>query len=73
VLPVDNEASVTLPNSEDDAAVDAEDAEAYAVTASARGVPLDAVDAREVKAVTFSQMVVEERDDAWYAYVVFDV
>jgi SHS2 domain-containing protein len=36
-------------------------------------VPLDAVDAREVKAVTFSEMVVEQRGTEWGAYVVFDV
>jgi len=41
--------------------------------ASARGVPLDAIDAREVKAVTYSEMVVEEVGEGWHAYVVFDV
>ena len=76
VLPVDNEATVTRPDaaaaaSSDD--VDDGEADAFAVRASARGVPLDAVDAREVKAVTFSEMVVERRADEWYAYVVFDV
>jgi SHS2 domain-containing protein len=45
----------------------------YRLDATARGVDLADVDAREVKAVTFSQMVVEERDGEWYAYVVFDV
>jgi SHS2 domain-containing protein len=65
VLPVDNEAVVSPPG-EDEAA-------AYSVRASARGVPLDAVDAREVKAVTFSEMVVEQRGTEWDAYVVFDV
>lgn len=39
----------------------------------ARGVPLDAVDAREIKAVTYSEMALEETDDGWRAYVVFDV
>ena len=43
-------------------------AEAYA-----RGVPVDAVDAREIKAVTYSEMVVEETDDGWRCYVVLDV
>jgi len=47
--------------------------EAWTVTASARGVPLSAVAAREIKAVTYSEMTVEERADGWYAYVVFDV
>lgn len=41
--------------------------------ASARGVPLDEVDAREVKAVTYSEMELEETPDGWTAYVVFDV
>jgi len=39
----------------------------------ARGVPLDAVEAREIKAVTYSEMRLEETDDGWVAYVVFDV
>ena len=43
-------------------------AEAYA-----RGVPVDAVDAREIKAVTYSEMAVEETDDGWRCYVVLDV
>jgi SHS2 domain-containing protein len=43
-------------------------AEAYA-----RGVPVDAVDAREIKAVTYSEMDVEETDGGWRAYVVLDV
>ncbi|WP_253736688.1 archease [Halohasta salina] len=61
VLPVDNEAHVT----------DADDE--WTLTASARGVPLSEVDAREVKAVTYSEMVVDRRGDEWYGYVVFDV
>jgi SHS2 domain-containing protein len=61
VLPVDNEATVT--------AVDGE----WTVEASARGVPLSAVAAREVKAVTYSQMAVERVDGGWRAYVVLDV
>ena len=76
VLPVDNEATVSRPDVDGAASSgDAGDgeADAFSVHASARGVPLDAVDAREVKAVTFSEMVVEPRDDEWYAYVVFDV
>lgn len=76
VLPVDNEATVSPPDADgaasSDEASDGE-ADAFSVYASARGVPLDAVDAREVKAVTFSEMVVEQRDAGWYAYVVFDV
>ena len=61
VLPVDNEATV-----------DGEDGE-WVVTASTRGVPLAAVDAREVKAVTYSEMTLEETAAGWRAYVVFDV
>jgi len=45
----------------------------WALDASARGVPLDAIDAREVKAVTYSEMRLEPIDDGWNAYVVFDV
>ncbi|QLG48245.1 archease [Natrinema halophilum] len=41
--------------------------------ASARGVPLAAIDAREVKAVTYSEMQLERIDGSWEAYVVFDV
>lgn len=93
VLPVDNQATVTLPDEPGDSEAEAEangeagveaDSEgesetaagvdeAYRVEATARGVPLSAVSAREIKAVTFSEMVVEERDGEWYAYVVFDV
>jgi SHS2 domain-containing protein len=58
VLPVDNEATV---------------ADEWVVDASYRGVPLSAVTAREVKAVTYSEMRVEPVDDGWEAYVVFDV
>jgi len=43
-------------------------AEAYA-----RGVPQDAVEAREIKAVTYSEMAVGETADGWRVYVVFDV
>jgi len=35
--------------------------------------PLDAVAAREIKAVTYSEMVLDRRGGEWYAYVVFDV
>ena len=60
VLPVDNEAGVD-GNGE------------WVVDASYRGVPLSAVTAREVKAVTYSEMRVERVDGGWEAYVVFDV
>lgn len=62
VLPVDNDATVS------------EDAGEWVVEASARGVPLAEVDARDLKAVTYSEMDLSEREDGtWHAYVVFDV
>ena len=61
VLPADNEASVRRDGTD------------WVCEASARGVPLDAVVAREVKAVTYSEMDLTETDDGWHAYVVFDV
>ena len=61
VLPVDNEAAVR------------ETDEGWTVDGSARGVPLSSVDAREVKAVTYSEMRLEPMPDGWQAYVVFDV
>jgi SHS2 domain-containing protein len=45
----------------------------YVVEGSARGVPLDQVAAREVKAVTYSEMRLEETGDGREAHVVFDV
>ena len=60
VLPVDNEATVHGDGE-------------WVAEASARGVPLADVAAREVKAVTYSEMVVEETADGWRAYVVLDV
>ena len=46
---------------------------AWRLDAMARGLPLAAVDAREIKAVTYSEMRVERTDGGWRAYVVFDV
>jgi SHS2 domain-containing protein len=68
VLPVRNRATIEGPadrNESGDAA--------WRLDATARGVPLAAVDAREVKAVTYSEMRVEPTDVGWTAYVVFDV
>ena len=47
----------------------------WTLEASARGVPLAEIDAREVKAVTYSEMELDrdDADDGWEAYVVFDV
>ncbi|QIB74916.1 archease [Halogeometricum borinquense] len=61
VMPVDNEASVEERDGE------------WVLTGSARGVSLDEIDAREIKAVTYSEMRVEETDKGWEAYVVLDV
>ena len=59
VLPVDHEVSI--------------DPSGLRVEASARGVPFEVIDAREIKAVTYSDMVLEETESGWRAYVVFDV
>lgn len=61
VLPVDNQATVQ------------ETDDGWTVEASARGVPLQNVSAREVKAVTYSEMALEPTESGWHAYVVFDV
>jgi SHS2 domain-containing protein len=60
VLPTDHEVSVTR-NDE------------WVATASARGVPFETIDAREIKAVTYSEMELVETSSGWRAYVVFDV
>ena len=60
-LPVDNEASVQQSNGE------------WTVDATARGVGLDRLSAREIKAVTYSEMALEETASGWRAHVVFDV
>jgi SHS2 domain-containing protein len=74
VLPVDNEATVTPPSStaEGEDAGDAE-ADEWRVAGSYRGVPLSAVTARDLKAVTYSEMDLSETADGFHAYVVFDV
>ena len=61
VLPVDNEVRVT------------ETGQRRRVEAGYRGVPLSAVTAREIKAVTYSEMSVQKTPAGWEAYVVFDV
>ena len=61
VLPVDNAAEVSRSG------------DRWRLTGSARGVPVSAIDAREIKAVTYSEMALEEAADGWRAYVVFDV
>jgi SHS2 domain-containing protein len=61
VLPVENEAAVVEADGQ------------WRVDASARGVPVAAIDAREIKAVTYSEMELARADGGWRAYVVFDV
>ena len=61
VLPVDNEATVFFRNGR------------WFLRGSARGVPLGEVEAREVKAVTYSEMRLERTDTGYEAYVVLDV
>lgn len=61
VLPVDHEVTLDQENT------------GWHVTASARGVPFGDIKAREIKAVTYSEMTIDETDDGWHAYVVFDV
>ena len=59
VLPVDHRVSL--------------DGDRRRLEASARGVPFDVIDAREIKAVTYSEMAIEETPSGWRAYVVLDV
>lgn len=61
VLPVENR--VVVDRTDD----------GWQLDASARGVPLETIDAREVKAVTYSEMRIERDGESWNAYVVFDV
>lgn len=60
VLPVDNRGAVE------------HDGE-WQFSGQYRGVPLEDVSARDLKAVTYSDMEITEREDGWFAYVVFDV
>ena len=74
VLPVDNHAIVSGTRTDD--SIDDEgfsDDEVFSIDANYRAVPLSEVVAREIKAVTYSEMTVERRDGGWYGYVVFDV
>jgi len=61
VLPVEHAA--TVARTED----------GWRLEGSARGVPVEAIHGREVKAVTYAQMALERVDGGWRAYVVFDV
>lgn len=69
VLPVDHRVSIEEGDGSDDG-----DGKAHLrLDASARGVPLADVDAREIKAVTYSEMALDRTPEGWRAYVVFDV
>ncbi len=68
VLPVDHRATVERP-----ADTDEPGDRGWVVRANTRGVPLDNIAAREVKAVTYSEMSIEETGNGWRAYVVLDV
>ncbi len=61
VLPVDNRATISREGAD------------WVLDGSYRGVALSEVTARDLKAVTYSEMAVTETDDGWRAYVVFDV
>ncbi|ELY86083.1 archease [Natrinema altunense] len=73
VLPVDHRVdSIETPSAANGGA------DEWQLEASARGVPLSEIDAREIKAVTYSEMRLERAgtdgdDGGWEAYVVFDV
>lgn len=45
----------------------------WRVKSTARGVPLDGLQAREIKAVTYSEMDITQTNDHWQVYVVLDV
>ena len=60
VLPVDHRVSIDRRGQ-------------FILEASARGVPFSEIDAREIKAVTYSEMELERTSSGWRAYVVFDV
>ncbi|WP_410767048.1 archease [Haloferax sp. DFSO60] len=57
----------------DHTATTRQEGDEWVVEATYRGVPLADVVARDVKAVTYSEMRIEESDGEWEAYVVFDV
>jgi SHS2 domain-containing protein len=83
VLPVGNEVRIDPPAGGADGREHGAEAGAGAdsdgnglpwrLDATAHGLPLATVDAREIKAVTYSEMRVERTEPGWRAYVVFDV
>ncbi|MDQ2049533.1 archease [Natronolimnohabitans sp. A-GB9] len=72
-LPVDHRVEA-IDGPTDDGDGDSGDDGTWSLEASARGVPLAEIDAREVKAVTYSEMRLERVEgEGWESYVVFDV
>ncbi len=71
-LPVDHRVE-TIDEPAEGADADGDGPVAWSLEATARGVPLAEVAAREIKAVTYSEMRLERVDGGWEAYVVFDV
>lgn len=61
VLPVDNAVDIEATEGE------------WALEGTARGIPIEGLGAREVKAITYSEMELVERADEVYGYVVLDV
>lgn len=74
-LPVDNriESLEYVDTLDDSVSVSDVPADRWRLEASAHGIPLESIDAREIKAVTYAEMRLEETDSGWEAYVVFDV
>lgn len=64
VLPVDNTAQIECVTRSKGG---------WHLDGSACGVDLDRVEARDLKAVTYSEMAIEETETGWRVYVVFDV
>jgi SHS2 domain-containing protein len=76
VLPVDNTARVRRvagPECGDQQSNRAASGEQWHIEGEYRGVPLAQVRARNLKAVTYSEMTIEETAGGWRIYVVFDV
>lgn len=60
-LPVENSATVTEKNGK------------WELAGVASGAPIDDMTAREVKAVTYSDMSIKTSETGWRAYVVVDI
>lgn len=81
VLPVGNEGLVSVTPDTDDTAVSSAEVESapsgnktrWRFEGSYRGVPLLAVSARDLKAVTYADMDIQEIEGGFRIYVVFDV